>query len=81
MPAVAHWLYVLSGLSSANSPFYLFWSGIGADLARIALLGGIVQMVQRSARHHRELLELHERHHRERNAVHMHFSARKGGGT
>lgn len=63
---ILHALYVLGGLSSANSPFYLFWSGVGSDLARLALLGGVLRLIERSAHHHKELLELHERHHRER---------------
>ena len=56
-----HWLWVHGGLSSPNSPWYLFWSGIGADWTRLLTLGGVVTLV----RQHAKLKDMHERHHRE----------------
>lgn len=64
-----HWLIVYAGLSSPSSPWYLFWSGIGADWTRVfsslAILGGVTKVIQQRAKHHSEIKEMHERHHRE----------------
>lgn len=43
------WLFVHAGLSSPNSPWYLFWSGIGADYTRV---GTIFTAVALYAHHH-----------------------------
>lgn len=60
------WAYVHAGLSSPNSPWYLFWSGIGSDTIRI-LQGVILLLFTRIlTRQHRERLDQAERHHRER---------------
>lgn len=60
-----HWLFVTSGLSSPSGPWYLFWSGIGADWTRLLTLGGVITLVRQRTVHHRELKNMHERHHRE----------------
>jgi hypothetical protein len=60
------WLLYHAGLTNANSPWYLFWSGIGADWTRILAVGGLFKLWQQRERHHAELTDLHERHHRER---------------
>ena len=41
--ALAHVL----GLDNASGPWYLWWSGIGADLSEIAVLGGLVGIYRR----------------------------------
>lgn len=53
------------GLTTANGWPYLFWSGAGSDLARLALLAGLVKGLQQQVKHHKELKAMHERHHRE----------------
>lgn len=60
-----HWFWLHAGLSSANSSWYLFWSGIGADWTRLLTLGGVITLVRQKAKHHAEIKDLHERHHRE----------------
>lgn len=62
---MSYWLYVHAGLSSPNSPWYLFWSGVGADWTRIIGCGGLLWFGQMLTRHHKERLEQAERHHRE----------------
>jgi heme exporter protein D len=62
---VKHWLLFHAGLLDPGSPWYLFYSGIGADWTRLLLLGGIVHSVRARTRHHREIRDMHERHHRE----------------
>jgi hypothetical protein len=63
------WFYFHAGLNSANSPWYLFWSGIGADWTRLltafAFIGGAMHITQRLGRHHTDLLKQRERHHQE----------------
>jgi hypothetical protein len=46
-----YWLYVHAGLSSPDSAWYLFWSGIGADWTRI---GAIFTAVILYVHHHRK---------------------------
>lgn len=60
-----HWLFVHAGLASPNSPWYLFWSGIGADWTRLLAVGGLVTLIRQRAKQHAEMKDLHERHHRE----------------
>ena len=60
-----HWLMVHAGLTSAESPWYLFWSGIGADWTRILTIGGLITIIRQRAKHHAEMKELHAGHHRE----------------
>jgi hypothetical protein len=45
------WLFYHAGLSSPNSPWYLFWSGFGADWTRI---GTIFTAVSLYVHHHRK---------------------------
>jgi hypothetical protein len=63
---VPHWLLAYAGLTSPNSPWYLFWSGIGADWTRLLAIGGLLKFSQTLKRHHSERVEQTERHHRER---------------
>lgn len=37
-----HWLIHVLGLDDASGHWYLFWSGVGADISELAILGGIV---------------------------------------
>jgi hypothetical protein len=60
------WLLIHAGLTSAESPWYLFWSGIGADWTRLLALGGLLRFSQTLKQRHSERMEQHERHHRER---------------
>jgi hypothetical protein len=53
------------GLTSASEWPYLFWSGAGSDLTRLALIGGMIKIVQQQAQHHHEMKQMHERHHKE----------------
>lgn len=44
------------GLKDGNSAFYLFWSGIGANL--LAIIGGIygfIKLKRQRERHHKQL--------------------------
>lgn len=61
-----HWFLFHAGLTSANSPWYLFFSGIGGDWTRLLAVGAIYKLYTQRARHHEELKDMHERHHRER---------------
>lgn len=36
-----HWLSHWLGLDNASGAIYLFWSGIGADLGYLAIVGGL----------------------------------------
>lgn len=47
-----HWLYLIAGLNSANSPWYLFWSGIGADWTRLLAFGGLIHVARVHHRRH-----------------------------
>ena len=60
------WIMVHAGLTSAESPWYLFWSGVGADWTRLLALGGLVTIIRQRAKHHTEMKALHESHHRDR---------------
>ncbi|MEZ0089919.1 hypothetical protein [Streptacidiphilus sp. EB129] len=40
---LAHWL----GLDNASGPPYLWWSGAGADLGELAIIGGLVSIYRR----------------------------------
>jgi hypothetical protein len=51
-----HWIYVHAGLSSPNSPWYLFWSGIGADWTRLLALGGVLHLSRSIHQHRRAVL-------------------------
>lgn len=61
-----YWFLLHAGLTSPNSPWYLFWSGIGADWTRLLAFGGLLHLSLLTARHHAENREMQERHHRER---------------
>lgn len=61
-----HWIWLHAGLSSANSPWYLFWSGVGADWTRLLMLGGILRYLRARKQQYEDLKKMHERHHRER---------------
>lgn len=37
------WLGHVLGLDSANGPYYLWWSGAGADLGMLAAAGSVVR--------------------------------------
>lgn len=37
MHNIAHWL----GLTDANGPWYLFWSGFGGDVAKLTIVIGL----------------------------------------
>lgn len=39
MAVVGHWLLHLAGMDSQNTPFYMFWSGIGAAGAGWTAIG------------------------------------------
>lgn len=44
------WLYVHAGLNNGDSPWYLFWSGVGAfleGLAALSVIGGIIGWYRR----------------------------------
>lgn len=60
------WLLYHAGLTSAESPWYLFWSGFGADWTRLLALGGLLRFSQTLKRRHAERMEQQDRHHRER---------------
>lgn len=65
---IVHLLYHVAwflGLTNASGWPYLLWSGAGADLCRLALVGGAFKIVTQRAEHHKQLMEMHERHHRE----------------
>lgn len=53
------------GLTSGSEWPYLFWSGAGSDLTRLALIVSIAKLVEQKTRHHREMKDMHERHHKE----------------
>lgn len=59
------WLLVHAGLTSPNSVWYLFFSGIGADALRLLFVtgiwGGFIKLHRQRERHHAELTELDRR--------------------
>jgi hypothetical protein len=42
-----HWLSHWLGLDDASGPIYSFYSGVGADLSELAVIGGLVGMYRR----------------------------------
>lgn len=44
-------MYVL-GLDDPGSPFYLFWSGIGSDVAKFTIAGAVIHGWWLHRRHH-----------------------------
>lgn len=65
-----HAILLYAGLTSPNTPWYLFWSGIGADwtrlLSSLVVVGGFAKVLHQRAQHHAEMKEQAERHHKER---------------
>lgn len=55
-----HFLEHILGLRDSNSAYYLFWSGIGSDIAEFALVGAIFRTAYKlrtqHSRHHKELM-------------------------
>lgn len=41
------WLLHVLGLDNASGPFYLWWSGSGADLGELAIVGGLVTVARK----------------------------------
>jgi hypothetical protein len=39
-------LHIL-GIDTATGPWYAFWSGIGADLGELAVIGGLIALYRR----------------------------------
>lgn len=58
--ALWHQVYIWLGLSSPDSPWYLFWSGIGADWTRLLTFGGLLHVGSRLSKRH---IEQRDRHH------------------
>jgi hypothetical protein len=54
-----HTLQIVLGLDNANSPWYLFWSGVGGYGA--VLIGGIIGFIKlkKQRNHHHEQLKRH----------------------
>lgn len=46
MHALGDWLYWLTG-AAGSGPMYGFWSGFGADLGELAIVGGLIQVYRR----------------------------------
>ncbi len=44
---MGHWLMHYLGLDSGSGTAYLFWSGIGADAAELAIVGGLISIYRR----------------------------------
>jgi hypothetical protein len=57
---VFYYLAMWLGLSDINGSWYAFWSGIGADLGEVALIGTLAHHIRSSrrqrARNHQELI-------------------------
>jgi hypothetical protein len=56
-----HWFLYHAGLTSPNSPWYLFWSGFGADWTRIFAILGLLHVGNALHRHHKTLKKLADR--------------------
>lgn len=52
----SHLMYVL-GLDDPGSPFYLFWSGFGSDIAKATVIYALIHQ----ARAHRRVMKEHHR--------------------
>lgn len=55
-----HHLIRLLGLNSANSKWYLFWSGFGGDISELAILGYVITWYRQHKSHmaiHRKYME------------------------
>ena len=50
-PWLVTWLWYHAGLSSPNSPWYLFWSGIGADWTRLLAAFSLIHLAGRIHKH------------------------------
>lgn len=46
-----HWLAHILGLDNGSGPIYLAWSGPGADLGELALLGSAIALYRRHTCH------------------------------
>lgn len=62
---MVHWLWYYAGLSSGSSPWYLFWSGFGADWTRLLSVFALLHIGNRLAKHHKARIAQAERHHKE----------------
>lgn len=45
------WLTHVLGLDDGTGPWYLFWSGVGADLGELAIVGGLISIYRRHQCH------------------------------
>jgi hypothetical protein len=43
-----HWLPHILGIDNLSGRWYGFWSGIGSDIAELAIVGGLVTVVRRN---------------------------------
>ncbi len=41
-----NWLAHFFGLDNLSGPWYGFWSGVGSDIAELAIIGGLITMVR-----------------------------------
>jgi hypothetical protein len=64
--AVVWALMWASGLTSPNEWPYLFFSGIGADALRVAIVAAVALLARQKHLHHLDIKAMHERHHTER---------------
>jgi len=46
-----HGLAVFLGLTNGSGHAYLFWSGVGADITELAIVGGLVSMYRKHTCH------------------------------
>lgn len=46
-----HWLAHILGLDNGSGPIYLAWSGPGADLGELAIIGGLIAAYRKHTCH------------------------------
>jgi hypothetical protein len=44
---MGHWLEYYFGLTNLSGPWYGFWSGVGSDIAELAIIGGLITLVHK----------------------------------
>lgn len=45
------WFTHVAGISSETGPWYAFWSGLGSDIAEVAILGGVWSLYRKHTCH------------------------------
>lgn len=60
-----NWFLHFIGANNLSGPAYGFWSGFGSDIGELAIVGGLIGMIRKTAQHHRERIAQSARQHRE----------------